>query len=135
MKKREGAKRGRLIHAWVVKGGSLKPANLKTTAAGCIEYQKGLGSNGYCRLSIRFEKQHYRVLAHHVAYTQHTLRPIPNGMTLDHLCKNRICVNPHHLELVSVVENARRVGRYSEPVAIPFDCDMVKPVTDGDIPF
>lgn len=34
--------------------------------------------------------------------------PIPDGMTLDHLCRNRRCVNPHHLEIVSGRENTLR---------------------------
>jgi len=33
---------------------------------------------------------------------------IENNMTIDHLCSNRKCVNPHHLEVVSQSENLRR---------------------------
>jgi len=33
---------------------------------------------------------------------------IDNSLTVDHLCRNRRCVNPHHLELVSITENQRR---------------------------
>jgi hypothetical protein len=45
--------------------------------------------------------------AHRVAYEQ-VKGPIPEGMVLDHLCRNRACVNPDHLEVVSVGENTRR---------------------------
>lgn len=47
------------------------------------------------------------VLAHRFAY-ERCLRPIPDGLELDHLCKNRSCVNPIHLEPVTHVENVRR---------------------------
>lgn len=33
---------------------------------------------------------------------------IPDGHTIDHVCRNRLCVNPAHLEPVSVSENVRR---------------------------
>lgn len=33
---------------------------------------------------------------------------IPDGLTVDHLCMNKLCVNPDHMELVTRGENARR---------------------------
>jgi len=35
-------------------------------------------------------------------------KPIPEHLVADHLCKNKICVNPNHLEAVTVGENTRR---------------------------
>ena len=45
--------------------------------------------------------------AHRVAYELSVGR-IPDGLVLDHLCKNRICVNPHHMEPVTPRENVMR---------------------------
>ncbi len=33
---------------------------------------------------------------------------IPDNMVIDHICGNRICVNPLHMEVVSQAENCRR---------------------------
>jgi hypothetical protein len=58
---------------------------------------------GYGRLTVNG----VRWLAHRWSYTQ--LRAdIPEGLQIDHLCRNRACVNPWHLEPVSCQENLRR---------------------------
>ncbi|MGH2838441.1 MAG: HNH endonuclease [Thermoleophilaceae bacterium] len=37
--------------------------------------------------------------------------PVPDGLVLDHLCGNRACVNPEHLEVVTRGVNTRRGRR------------------------
>lgn len=46
-------------------------------------------------------------LAHRVVF-ELLSGPIPEGLTLDHLCRTRLCVNPVHLEPVSLKENILR---------------------------
>lgn len=48
-----------------------------------------------------------RKLSHRWAY-ERFVGPIPDGMQLDHTCRNTRCVNPAHLEPVSNLENQRR---------------------------
>lgn len=45
--------------------------------------------------------------AHRISY-ESFVRPIPKDLTIDHLCRNTICINPEHLEAVSLTDNIRR---------------------------
>ena len=48
-----------------------------------------------------------RWLAHRLAWTMAN-GPIPDDLTIDHLCANTSCVNVRHMELVTLSENMRR---------------------------
>lgn len=47
------------------------------------------------------------IVAHRVAYEKHYGR-IPDGLVIDHLCRNGLCINPVHLEAVPNVVNIMR---------------------------
>ncbi len=63
----------------------------------------GARTVGYGYLKI--EGKMWRV--HRYVYTQ-LVGPIPEGLSLDHLCRNPPCANPQHLEPVTHLENVRR---------------------------
>jgi hypothetical protein len=66
--------------------------------------------DGYGRFCFKSKK----ILAHRLIY-ELLGGTIPEALTLDHLCRNKSCVNPAHLEPVTIGENTRRglLYRYS----------------------
>lgn len=69
---------------------------------GCWFYMGALNTAGYGLLRGK--------LVHRVVYGK-MVSPIDRETTIDHLCRNRVCCNPAHLEEVSGAENARRRKR------------------------
>jgi hypothetical protein len=57
-------------------------------------------------------------IAHRAAYRE-LVGPIPAGLVLDHLCRNKRCVNPKHLEPVTQGENVRRGDRVKRRQNLP----------------
>lgn len=75
----------------------------EATPNGCWNWTSCLDRHGYG--SVRY--QGATRLAHRVAYVV-THGEIPKGLTIDHICRNRQCINPAHLEVASNTENMLR---------------------------
>lgn len=82
-------------------------SKVRYTAYGCWEFTSCLNKAGYAL----FYLGHGHMQASRAAYIL-MVGPIPEGMFIDHLCRNLCCVNPKHLEPVTPSENVRRgMGR------------------------
>lgn len=71
---------------------------------GCWLWTGNASANGYGITSLRGRS----MCAHRAVYLLHKGH-IPEGLELDHLCRQKICVNPDHLEPVTHSENMKRV--------------------------
>lgn len=82
---------------------------VRVADSGCWEWQGTLYPNGYGRF---YDHGNHGVRAHRWAY-EAWVGPIPKGLVMDHLCRNRDCVNPLHLEPVTAKTNTNRGRRYN----------------------
>lgn len=93
---------------------------------GCWEWDGAHTSGGYGETWI----DNHVVYAHRVSYLR-AVGPIPEGLELDHLCGNRGCVNPEHLEAVTHAENMRRGATGGPPPKS--ECVNGHPFTDENV--
>ena len=72
---------------------------VRWTESGCWEWTGAHTKAGYAAIRDGY--------LHRLSY-EHFIGPIPDGLEIDHLCRNRGCCNPLHLEAVTHAENMRR---------------------------
>lgn len=88
----------------------------------CMPWPGIINASGYGRLSVSGRL----ILAHRAVYESHRGK-IPPGLVIDHLCRNRCCVNPDHMEVVTVKENTLRGMNFSARNARKTHCKRGHP--------
>jgi hypothetical protein len=81
----------------------LVPVLVEPALGECWVWVGRLNRNGYGRLRVLGRE----LMAHRLTY-EALVGPIPSGLVLDHACRVRCCVNPGHLEPVTVQVNTLR---------------------------
>lgn len=73
----------------------------------CWEWIGYISPHGYGMFGVHRGGKWQKIGAHRISYELY-VGPIPDGLQIDHLCRNRKCVNPKHIEAVTKRENLVR---------------------------
>lgn len=75
--------------------------------SGCWNWIGVISPKGYGTFHKVVNGIHKNLYAHRISY-EYFRKKIPKGLTIDHLCRNRRCINPDHLEPLTIGENVLR---------------------------
>jgi hypothetical protein len=95
---------------------------------GCWLWTDEPAANGYGYLGVG-GRAGRKIQAHRLAYELY-IGPIPPGLDIDHLCRNRRCVNPWHLEAVDRRTNLLRGDTVTARHAAATRCPQGHPYDD-----
>lgn len=99
----------------------------------CWEWIGFVSANGYAQFGLRIENKPYTFLCHRLMYTLF-VEVIPDGLIIDHLCRNTRCVNPVHLEATtSKVNTARGVWQKKRGPALVDFCKYGHEMTGDNV--
>jgi len=92
----------------------------------CWIWTAGKNQKGYGQFRLNGKTQK----AHRVSY-ELMIGPIPDGLQIDHLCRNRACVRPDHLEAVTPRENTSR-GDTGKNMLVKTHCPQGHPYDEAN---
>jgi hypothetical protein len=96
----------------------------------CWIWPHALSESGYGRAFVSMDRR--LVTVHRYLYEE-MVGPIPDGLQLDHLCRNRACANPSHVEPVTSRENTMRGETPAAHNARKTHCPLGHPLSGDNL--